>query len=605
MPPHNPPRPYPLQLALVWLLVAASRIQYLQDWRNLAGDELWAAWRSIGDIREIIAWTPIDWPPGSYLVIGGWQALVGHHPVALRMLPLLFFLLGLALLYRVVGQIFGRRAALLTVIVLAASGEGLYRTLFLRGHAFILSLLPLLLWLTLRHFNRPTWARGAVLGVALAGFLYLHPTVVFIYLALGLYTIIVRPRDVWLWWYPVAVLITLGLPEIIARGQIALGRTGANSTREAAFLADMATVYGSFAGRLPWLWAAIILVATVAVLWRGRSRTAWVFGAWALAPLLFWAFDDALKLFNARYMHLAWVGLAIWTGVGLSQLPQIASGAINVALLGVMLFAPLDRHDYESFLPYVGETAAWLADEMQWGDVVVLDPNLSGLGCDCREEEFWDFYARAYFPDGLPIRTEPGNARRVFFVSNQNNVDAATEAAVRAGRVGGAFIGPPTYFTRRYEAPPNPTGTLFENGMRFHGADIIGPDGAPTLAESPARLKGQTVTVRLWWSVDTSPDRDYSISLSLMNGDSTVAGSDSGPQTIIPADGPTATSAWEPNRFYIEERTLTVPDLGVTTTFYLDLNLTVYQWWDGLRLTAPGADTRDLLKVGEIVLRLF
>ena len=60
-------------------------------------------------------------------------------------------------------------------------------------------------------------------------------------------------------------------------------------------------------------------------------------------------------------------------------------------------------------------------------------------------------------------------------------------------------------------------------------------------------------------------------------------------------------SQWLPGRFYVEERTLTVPDGVITASYPIDL--TVYQWWDNVRLNAPGVNTDHLLTIQHVFIK--
>jgi hypothetical protein len=64
------------------------------------------------------------------------------------------------------------------------------------------------------------------------------------------------------------------------------------------------------------------------------------------------------------------------------------------------------------------------------------------------------------------------------------------------------------------------------------------------------------------------------------------------------ADGPQATSQWTTGRYYIEERELILPYPAANWTF--DIDLTVYQWWDNVRIEAPGVGQDGLLRLESV-----
>ncbi len=116
-------------------------------------------------------------------------------------------------------------------------------------------------------------------------------------------------------------------------------------------------------------------------------------------------------------------------------------------------------------------------------------------------------------------------------------------------------MGPPELLIRLYEGPPDFAGVLYDNGMRFHGAEVI-QNGV--LSQGPiARREGQTIRLRLWWSVDAAPlAADYSLSTVIVDDNGViVAQFDGPPQVAGTPDDPRETSQWQPGRYYVEERT--------------------------------------------------
>jgi hypothetical protein len=168
--------------------------------------------------------------------------------------------------------------------------------------------------------------------------------------------------------------------------------------------------------------------------------------------------------------------------------------------------------------------------------------------------------------------------------------DASLEAAVNEGRIPGIFVGPPDFLIRLYEGPPDADGILFENGMRFHGMDVI-EDGR--IVTGPlVRHEGESLRFRLWWSVDQPVDLDYSVGTHLRatGTKELLTQLDNAPFVI---DGPRETSRWEPGRYYIEEREMRLPypiDVGDFILY-----LIVYEWQSNTQYAAPGTDTDIML----------
>ncbi|MBK8032694.1 MAG: hypothetical protein IPK17_25085 [Chloroflexi bacterium] len=131
------------------------------------------------------------------------------------------------------------------------------------------------------------------------------------------------------------------------------------------------------------------------------------------------------------------------------------------------------------------------------------------------------------------------------------------------------------YLAQLMEAPPLSEPIAFGEQMQFWGADLD-------------RLTDTTLDLRLWWRVDQTPDRDYSIAVHLLN----PAG-----ELIAQSDGPIQhygteilqTSSLQPGRIYIDHRQLSLPTDRLDGGY--SLRLVVYQWWDGVRLAVDGADS--------------
>lgn len=194
----------------------------------------------------------------------------------------------------------------------------------------------------------------------------------------------------------------------------------------------------------------------------------------------------------------------------------------------------------------------------------MLDPR-----CQCSDTESWDYFMHLYFPNGLPFVTDPVGHPRIWYVERSWDKDEKLEQSVANGRIAGVFFGPPTLLFRLYEGPPDPKGILFENGMRFHGATVDGvasPDGVAFHA-------GETVRLKLWWSVDQPIKLDYSLGVYLLI-DGAVGAEVNGPPQV--ADGPKETSRWLPGRYYVDERALTLPARMYGQAY--PLYMTVYQW---------------------------
>ncbi len=578
----------------VLFLIALSRFVRLSGLIDMASDEIWSIWQTQGTPQQIVQWTPYDWPPLYYLLLGGWRVLVGMHPVALRMLSVLLFLLASAIMYRLMRRLgVPTMAAMLGMLAYGALGYAVFVSLYVRGYTLVALLAPLALWLTLRYFDRPTLRRAFPLGLTLAAMFYTTLSTVGAFLALGLFSLVVYRRQIWRWWLPAGIAGLLALPEIISKAALGVGRMAVISQQQLAPLPQaLGDLFSFYVGNDVVVWVLLLVIATVLLaLWRPlRASTVGVL-AWLLMPVALYVLNPIVGLFLSRYMLWVMVGLALWLGLGLARLPRVGQ-VVGGGLLAVLMFLPLPLDRYEYFYPPLGQNLAWLANHWRAGDVMLIDPNWRDPTCNCDRAEEWHYYTRLFFPQGLQFVDAPEGYPRVWYVTWQSRQDRALEARVNAGRKASIFVGPPEALIRLYEGPPDAEGIPFVNGMRFHGLEVL---DAPAI---PLRHEGENVTVRLWWSADGPLDADYSISLRAQYGEALVAQVD-GP---ISVEGqPLETSRWQPGELYVDERTLALPFPAGQGDYFL--NLVVYQWWDGQPISAPGVDDYGQLRVGRVYVK--
>jgi hypothetical protein len=279
------------------------------------------------------------------------------------------------------------------------------------------------------------------------------------------------------------------------------------------------------------LWLVLFIAATVIILvrWRVQPKLHGVWLAWAFGlPVLMYILNPWLKFFDNHYSMALMLGIAIWIGWGLALLPRWPSRLVALGLVVVMLLPMQLQYPEYFWRPWIGNMT-WLAQRIQPGDVVLIDPN---KGVDKYFE--WAYFSKVFFPNGLQFVTDPAGHRRVWYITFEGKRDTATDAAVREGRIEREFVGPANFFFRLYEAPPDPVGMLYENGMRFHGVDFLDSSGDHYLTGPLVTYHtDDTVRMRLWWSVDTVPTADYSISTYLAPPDHSIMSQFDGPPQVV------------------------------------------------------------------------
>lgn len=587
---------------LVLLIFFASRTMRLAD-IEMHANETVTMWQTTGgNLSQVLNWVPFDWGPLPNTLLYSWQLIFGVGSIWARVLSLLIYCIGTAAVYRIAYDWGKIPAAALATLSYTALQFSIYDSLEIRGYGLLITLLTLALLLTARYFARPRLNYGIALTVCLAISAYTQVTTVVAVAMLGLFTIVVYPPKRLLHWLPIGLCtLLLSIPELIRQNQTVTSHT---SGATASYLEKITTrplpqyleELITFQTGAPTFWLGLLAVATILLLiYRRKTTRTWrgiltwiLIGTTAFYLLL--PFIDA-----SNFRHSWWLlpALALLTGGGLALL-RSPGPVIAAAALAVVAFLPMevDRYASSDFYP-VQAGIKWMQARMQWGDVVVLDPHRT-----CGSAAEWDLYMRGYFPNGLTFTNEPGNHRRVWYVQFDGWQDPELFEQVKDGRMAREFFGPPECLFRLYEGSPDSIGIAFENGMRFHGFDVITP--TPFYANALPIHPEETVRIRLWWSVDEPLEADYSVGLHTYQGEQLLAQTDSGPQVI---EGPQETSQWQAGGFYVEEREIQPPSIAPTigAADYI-LYLVVYQWWDGQRFAAPGTDEEQKLSLLPITL---
>lgn len=572
---------------IIFLILLLSRISRLLSFQ-IDGDELWSIWQSIGSLDKVISWIPYDWPPLHYVSVWGWGQLTGIHPFTERLFSLFIFLIGAACMFRAALRITKSvRGALVATLAYGAFGFTVYLSMLVRGYVLVYALTPLYFWLTVRYFDTPklVWQRAIPVGIVMVALFYTHLTTIFVFFIVGLYMLIVYSRRIWRWVLPGIVAAILAAPQIISKLQIAATRLEAVARLQMPpFFDAIGAWYADFFGVAALVWV-ILGVALILLALRENRRQWLALLLWVLFPILMYFLNTRVGFFSLR--HLAWVGvgIALLPGMSAAKLRQVVVAGLGVLLIASMFQPVSDKYLLYGTLPTL-DNFRWLAQHWREGDVIYRDSaTLPGA------PEAWDYFARVYFPNGLRFTDKPEDKtlRRVWYVSVDGR--ETDKARVATGRVSGEFVGPWNFLFRLYEAPPDPTGILFENGMRFHGYEVVN-NATPGLLVAH---ENETIRLRVWWSVDRQLDRDYSIVIQTLKIGALIAQT---PDRAGSGQTPKETSQWQPGILYTEEMTLTLPQnlytAGNNVNQTFDLSLVVYQWWDNVRIQANGKDQLPL-----------
>jgi hypothetical protein len=594
-------------LTLILLLIAASRVIRINDFK-LYNDEIWSIWQTMGTPQQIINWTSPTEHATYFLVLDAWKQLAGMDPFVLRYLSLLLCLPGVVFMYRAINRQHGYLAGITAALAYYAFAVSQFVSLQARSYIFAQIGLPLFLWLCLRYFDHPNWKRAVLLAFSVF-LLYVGTITIMPALALlGVYLLIIYRWRIWKGIFPAVLGLLLIAPDLYFNKLLPVQEHSSVSRMyKLPPLPEAWFTFFSYFTSAPPVWYALVIIGIGAVLFGGwrKSRSIHLstqtldliywFGWLLLVPLILYILDPKLGFFvPTRYGWWYVFGIAIFLGIALTRLPNLGRW-FAVLIFVVLLFVPYRLNNYGYIVTALGEDLKWLRDHLEANDALMID---KGENLDCNFPEEWDYYTRLYFPNGLRFVDQPEGTRRLWYVESRDPASQKVEDDLAKTRVPGRFVGPPGCFFRLYEAPPDPVGVLYPNGMRFHGAEIM--DGDKPYNGTPVMREGQPFKVRIWWSVDKQVPLDYSVSLTLSRVQ--VEGSwDSAPNIVFPENAPHETSQWQPGQIYVEERDLQIP--YPYSRGGLALNMIVYWFGDNQRLIAPGVepDGNRFLKRIEIV----
>ncbi len=567
-----------LLLVPLFLLLALTRIPRTLD-ASMDWDEIYTVWQSFGSLDQVVGWVPYDWPPLHYAIVWFWQNLVGPHPFVQRYFSTLVLFLGTAFMFALVRKITKHvPASALAALAYIAPAHILYLSLLIRGYVFIYALAPLLTYLLILYFEKPTFRRALLIAVVGAAMFYIHLTAVIAYLVAGIITFSLLGRRVWRVWLPGILMALFALPEILAKFTLTVNRS-ANLVQQS--LASPVILYPAwyfnFLGAGAPVFVVLTLVALLAALTLSKYRRLIIALVIIVAiPYLSYSLARFLRFDAYRHLHVFTFGICFLLALAAIRMGRNFTLVAGAALIAVMLL-PVSLDEFIIYqTPPVLQNFEWLAKHWQNGDVMYRDPTTKII-----QPHAWEYFARVYFPQGLPMVTSPVGYRRVWYATADGWNLPETKALVENGRIPREYVGPWNLLFRLYEGPPDLVGKPFANGLRFHGMDI---EGSVT-GQFQVAHENQTLKLKLWWSVDHAIEADYSITVQFLNRDGALISQTT--DRTGSADVPKETSHWEAGRFYVDTLILTTPDnsiLGQGALNGLPLQLIVYQWWDGKRI---------------------
>ncbi len=533
-----------------------------------------------------------------FVLFNSWRGTVGDHEFTSRMFGALLVMPALAFSYRIGRRAFGSSTAgAIGVLVLTGNHLFFNYAMDIRPYPLVMFAAAFSTWAFQRWALRDRRRNAILYGISVAILLYTHYLLIFLTAAHAVYLILAyrltKARLIhgvmavatavilFLPWLPVAVSHVNHLRNLEAETGTGRGIAGIGVSTQATTPDSIRILIEAATNGIPVVYAAVLIVGAVLFF---RRRGYWLALTWGLlTPVIYLIANFVAAVYAPRFVSHAPLGVGIAVGGALTAIAartryRVGAWVIAFALIGLNLFTFDGRTEIP---PRTHYRDVFLAMNQQWeaGDTLLFY-----RGGEDDPEVTWniDHYLNADLADSITTDSAAAReARRVWFVTRDWFGDGVQDAfhALEQTHPLQTVIGQCTtdwcYLAQLMQAPPNDDPAVFGGVLPFYGADV---------AETSSGI-----TVRLWWSVESPPSADYSISIQVIDRSTgQLIAQDDG---AIQHYGETVqTSTMQPGQIYIDERTLTgIWDTGI------QVRLVVYQSWDGIRLTLPdGSDSLAL-----------
>jgi mannosyltransferase len=520
-----------------------------------------------------------------------WYQIFGYNVFGLRMLVVLFGMLGLPLIYVLALRLFvthappearqaGQVASISALLVLAVSPFHVAYSQDLTMYSLLFVMLTLSSYTLLRALSQnrgsAAWRAWAVYAVVTLLALHTHYYVAFAVAAQALYVLLCHRRALMPWVGAQLVVAAGFLPWLCIHYRLLAGQTVNHtdhlSLSNLGFILSQAAIGFTVGATFPadwawlgWLFVALALVAILMLLTQHATRNTGAFLAlWLLVPVPFvWAFDVLLQHFGERFVSISLPPLVLLLGWGISRVPLRRVGPALVAGAYVLASLVALRGWYfdPAFLKSrYGEMMALISRQAQPGDALLLDGSEQAI--------LYHIYQPANL-DGQFI--SPDSV--VTAAAADRDFPALVAGQARAWLV--LFGAPAVYdpdhraeawladhgYKAFYASYPGSNVTLYVLGSTAPLIEI--PDlqftGGPRLTgysfAPQAARPGDTVLVTLQWQATAPMSVDYTVFTQLWDASGQVAAQ----LDSQPASGTRPTSGWKPGDVVLDRKALLLP----------------------------------------------
>jgi mannosyltransferase len=605
----------------VLLLAAYLRIHGLNA-QGLWGDEGWSIWLARGDtIRDLTMTMVADHHGPVYsILLRAWELIAGDSVLALRMITVLFSITSIALLYKLGRELLTPAAGVGAALAFTLMDKQVVLTQEVRDYPMIFLTMIVIALFYVRwrrdpgHGNAFGFVAASIIGLYLQYYCYMVNIAILLHALITL-----RDRRRWRHFLALNALIALAfapwLPVVIHQfvntpvDSEVLNIHGMPLNHHTLkYLADESL------GKPMALFGLLMLAGLIAPFFKRlpgaldrvrrdrRISAALLAGLWFAVPLtITLALHSRYPLLTDRNISVIMPAIALLVGFSFPVFERYGAAFLvilvlvnNLTVTSSYFVKPPWREMAADVAPYTlsgepvlldveGEhAAAWyhfsldLPVDMQ--QILDLLP-AQAEGID-RAVSLYDLRKR-YRGDFVPrlqsmIADAPGLWLAYWgdVVKKHDIFDVLDSAGfVRTATLPYNHHGYPIY-AYRYDR----VSALQDVLARYDDSITLRRAVWPDTISS-----GDDLNVLLWWSADSTPQLDYSVSVFLLDTSGVLRAQHDG----YPADGAAPTSAWTPGEFVFDAHTLTGHLAPGTYTVAIKL----YTWWDNTILpTADGAD---------------
>ncbi len=620
---------------LAIVLVGAALRFYRADHQEIWGDE-GAKLEVVNQGMAHLFWPGAEVHPRFFHAgLFVWFRLVGYTPYALRVLPVLFGVLGLPLVYVLARRLLRSRAAGLGAAgVLALNPFHVAYSQDLTMYSLLFAMLCLSGYWLVRALRaeQPSWRLWALYALTTLLAVHTHYYAAFAVLAHGLFVLVAKRRSLPAWVGAQLVVAVGFLPWVYQHYQLLAGQ--AVDQVQDFSLANLGRIVGqgalgftvgstvpAGAAWLGWVFALVAVAVLVALIRRPATRWAGTLLAlWLLVPpLLVWVFDIWLQHFGERFISMSLPPLLVLLGATCPCLARVAAprlwskgagwqrpvaASLVVAYLATSVVSLKAWYFDPAFLKsHYGEMMAFIAARAQPGDGLLLDGPQQAI--------LYQIYAppgldHRFIPSGSVLTVEAADRDLPALVAGFERVwlvlygapasyDPDHQAEVWLGRHGykalyqsylGNYV---TLYALGEPATPalTPADAQFTAGPRLVGYAFEPAQAAP----------GDVIYLMLQWTTDVALTTDDTVFTHLLWPDGALlAGSDS-----QPVSGTRPTSTWAPGELIVDRYALLLPPDTPPGDYAVQIGLYDLPTSTRLTLAQPGAP--DYLILGTIRVR--